>query len=242
MTVSPLAAAGAGGRDESLVSVQRGAAVVVRRLAPGASDAPLLLIVAGWRSPLASFAPLAQAIAAGPVLGVGLTGQEFQAPRPGRLGIGELAADVAEVAERLSLERYAVLGHGHGANVALALAARDPRRVAALVLLDGGYYTYSDLYTPREWEESAELLQGAYPSLGEVDEAFERLVRAPARARPTAAWETARRAFARAERDAIRVHVNPDSDAQMLAEGYSFDARRYQPLAQPVLLVLGSRA
>ena len=51
-----------------------------------------------------------------------------------------LVADDVAAAAALGLgERYAVAGHSWGANVALELAAAHPERVAALILVDGGF-------------------------------------------------------------------------------------------------------
>jgi pimeloyl-ACP methyl ester carboxylesterase len=46
--------------------------------------------------------------------------------------------DLAGLIDRLGLERVALVGHSLGAKIALRFAARHPRRVAKLVLLDGG--------------------------------------------------------------------------------------------------------
>ena len=51
-----------------------------------------------------------------------------------------IIADDLAAAEALGLgARFAVAGHSWGANVALELAARQPERVAALLLVDGGF-------------------------------------------------------------------------------------------------------
>lgn len=58
---------------------------------------------------------------------------------PGAAGgysIGELAKDVADVADAQALEQFVLVGHSAGALIACEYAARHPRRVKALVLVD----------------------------------------------------------------------------------------------------------
>jgi pyruvate dehydrogenase E2 component (dihydrolipoamide acetyltransferase) len=59
-------------------------------------------------------------------------------PRPERdraLSLQELASNVLAVSDALSWEKPILVGHSHGAAVALALAAAYPHRVAAVVLI-----------------------------------------------------------------------------------------------------------
>jgi pimeloyl-ACP methyl ester carboxylesterase len=57
-------------------------------------------------------------------------------PRPGR-DVASCAADVAAIADRLGIERFAVMGHSGGGPHALACAALLPERVAAAVSIAG---------------------------------------------------------------------------------------------------------
>jgi proline iminopeptidase len=57
-----------------------------------------------------------------------------------------LTADADALRERLGFERWAVLGHSFGGNVALEYALRYPDRVSHLVLMDAG----GDAWWPRE--------------------------------------------------------------------------------------------
>jgi pyruvate dehydrogenase E2 component (dihydrolipoamide acetyltransferase) len=60
-------------------------------------------------------------------------------PTPGsqqaRFALHELAQDVLAVSDALAWEKPILIGHSHGAGIALALAATYPQRVAALVLV-----------------------------------------------------------------------------------------------------------
>ncbi|HUF36557.1 MAG TPA: alpha/beta fold hydrolase [Gemmatimonadales bacterium] len=57
-------------------------------------------------------------------------------PEHGDYAIESLAADVAAVADALSLERFALVGLSLGGGVALAYAGMHPERVDRLLLLD----------------------------------------------------------------------------------------------------------
>lgn len=50
-------------------------------------------------------------------------------------GVSDYADDVADLAGRLELERYALVGHSMGGKIALALAARQPAALEALILV-----------------------------------------------------------------------------------------------------------
>jgi pimeloyl-ACP methyl ester carboxylesterase len=77
-------------------------------------------------------------------LAVDLRGHGRSAPPgDGEYGIGDLAADVAAVADDLGLARFVLVGHSLGAAVAIEVASREsgppaagPGRVAGLVLVD----------------------------------------------------------------------------------------------------------
>ncbi len=51
-------------------------------------------------------------------------------------GLDDFADDVVRVADALGLTRFILVGHSFGATVAIAVAARVPSRVSALVLVD----------------------------------------------------------------------------------------------------------
>jgi pimeloyl-ACP methyl ester carboxylesterase len=69
-----------------------------------------------------------------------------------------LAADVVGLMEAVGLDRPAVLGHSWGGYVALALAAKFPRSVSRVVLVDGGFMDWTRWPgAHREWFDN--LLQ-----------------------------------------------------------------------------------
>lgn len=80
----------------------------------------------------------------------------------GGLTVAQLADDAAALVATLGVERPVVLGHHHGASVALELALRHPGRVAGLVLVAG---------TPGELGQEESLLDAldASPTPPEVE-------------------------------------------------------------------------
>ncbi len=65
-----------------------------------------------------------------------------------------LAADVVAFMESVGLDRPAVLGHSWGGYVALALAAKFPRSLSRVVLIDGGFMDWTRWpRANREWFE-----------------------------------------------------------------------------------------
>jgi len=84
-----------------------------------------------WGAQLAHLRPHRRALA------VDLRGHGRSAPaEDGAYGIEEFADDLGAVADDLGLERFVLAGHSMGASVAVELAAREPERVAALLLVD----------------------------------------------------------------------------------------------------------
>jgi len=59
-------------------------------------------------------------------------------------GFGRMTADAVEVLRAMRLRSPVVVGHSWGANVALELAVRRPRSIAAAVLVDGGFLGLRD--------------------------------------------------------------------------------------------------
>jgi pimeloyl-ACP methyl ester carboxylesterase len=70
-------------------------------------------------------------------------------------GFDRTSADAIAVTRGLGLRGPLVVGHSWGANVALELAARRPRAVGGLVLVDGGFLDMRDRF---DWETARETL------------------------------------------------------------------------------------
>jgi len=67
-------------------------------------------------------------------------GHGRSAKPPSGYGFAHVAEDVRSVSAALGLRRPLVVGHSWGAMVALELAARSPRSVSGVVLVDGGVF------------------------------------------------------------------------------------------------------
>jgi pimeloyl-ACP methyl ester carboxylesterase len=63
-----------------------------------------------------------------------------------------LASDVSGLMDHLSIEKFAVLGHSWGGNVAINLAADYSDNVTSLVMIDGGFFG-ARLRSTTTWEE-----------------------------------------------------------------------------------------
>ena len=90
---------------------------------------------------------------------------DSEKPPPGNYGLDAHVGDVIRALDHLGVERGVICGHSMGAFVALRVALLHPERVAALVLLDGGW--------PRPDEEPDEA-EAAAISEG-LERAFRRL-------------------------------------------------------------------
>lgn len=74
----------------------------------------------------------------GPVIAPDLRGRGGSGELPGPYGMATHAADCVAMLDALGVDRAVVVGHSMGGFVAAVLAHRHPRRVARLVLVDGG--------------------------------------------------------------------------------------------------------
>jgi pimeloyl-ACP methyl ester carboxylesterase len=93
-------------------------------------------------------------------------------PPAGNYGLAAHAGDVARVLDHLSVERAVLVGHSMGAFVALAAALRYPERVAALVLLDGGWPRPAEPPDP-DTEEARAFKRGLERAFSRLDMVFD---------------------------------------------------------------------
>lgn len=74
----------------------------------------------------------------------------------------EMADDVLQLIDRLSLDRPTVMGHSMGGKTAMALALRHPERVGRLIVVDIAPVSYADTLTPfAEAMRSADVISAA---------------------------------------------------------------------------------
>ncbi len=128
---------------------------------PGAEPVICLPHLTGHKG---SFGPLARRLA-GPdspwrLLAVDLRGRgESDRPADG-YGFAYHARDLLALADGLNLPRFVLVGHSFGATAAVYLASIQPRRVRAVVLLDGGA------------DPKADRLQDMYSTIRRLDERY----------------------------------------------------------------------
>ena len=68
-----------------------------------------------------------------------------------------VASDAVGLLDELEIERAIVFGHSWGGNVAVATAAHYPERVAALVMIDGGFFS-PQMLPGASWEAFSQRL------------------------------------------------------------------------------------
>jgi pimeloyl-ACP methyl ester carboxylesterase len=121
--------------DEFDVPVAGGSLRVCRW--PG--DGPVVLAAHGITANALTFGPLAEALAGRVTLvAPDLRGRARSNRLPGPYGMAAHVADLIAVTDHLGLDRVALAGHSMGGFVVAAAAAAHPRRVSAVLLVDGG--------------------------------------------------------------------------------------------------------
>lgn len=97
---------------------------------------PALLLLHGWGASKELMTPIAERLHGYRNIVPDLPGFGATPPPPRAWGVGEYAAWVIALLDRLGVERAHIVGHSNGGRVAIALAAAHPDRVGRLVLTD----------------------------------------------------------------------------------------------------------
>jgi pimeloyl-ACP methyl ester carboxylesterase len=163
-------------------------------------DGPLVLAAHGITSNHRSWGMVAGALGGQVTLvAPDLRGRGRSNHLPGPYSIARHAEDLAKVLEHLQADSAVVAGHSMGGFVALALAARQPERVSAVVLVDGG----PPLAVPPNTDVDQALAATLGPSMRRLEMTF------PDRGAYRAFWQQ-HPAFAGIWSDEVDAHVQHD--------------------------------
>jgi len=156
--------------EEFEVAVEGGALVVSRAGAEPGGATPLVLAPHGITSSSRGWSPVARLLGREVcLLAPDLRGRGKSRETGPPWGIARHAEDLVAVLDRIGVERAIVAGHSMGAYVAGLLALREPGRVAALVLVDGGLPTA----TPPDGDPDEVLGAVLGPALARLRQTFE---------------------------------------------------------------------
>lgn len=104
----------------------------------GPESGPTIIAIHGITASHASWALVAQALPEFRIIAPDLRGRGRSNGLPGPWGMRSHADDMAAVLDAFGIDACAVVGHSMGAFVCVSLARFHPRRVASLLLVDGG--------------------------------------------------------------------------------------------------------
>jgi pimeloyl-ACP methyl ester carboxylesterase len=131
--------------EERVVVGERGQLRVIDKNPSGARET--VLLVHGYGSSSASYAPVMDALAAHlRVIAIDLPGFGKSDRREGDYTPDALADVLADVLEQKGVARAHVVGHSWGSSVVLAFARRHPERLDRLVVISG--WVYDDQLLP----------------------------------------------------------------------------------------------
>jgi len=105
----------------------------------GAPEDPPVLCLHGWLDNANSFAPLSGHLSGVRLIALDLPGHGRSDHRTPGAAYHYLdwVVDVVDVADRLGLERFSLMGHSMGAGIAALVAGTIPERIERLVMLEG---------------------------------------------------------------------------------------------------------
>ncbi|WP_429841782.1 alpha/beta fold hydrolase [Brevibacillus sp. FIR094] len=111
----------------------------------GKPDAPALLLLHGIRNTKLLFAPILPALAERyRVIAVDIRGHGNSVSH-GSFSFERIVTDLIQLLDAEQLEQVTVVAASFSAVPAQMLAIREPKRVASIVLLDGGYYSLGEV-------------------------------------------------------------------------------------------------
>jgi len=145
---------------------------------------PSILMLHGWKNNLQSLQPLGALLAHHfRVHLIDLPGFGASAMHDGSWGTEEYAECIAQYAAANNLSNYSCLGHSFGARVAIRLASKYPRRIAALVLVSAaGLQPAGWTRVKRDWRRAKNRIFGKlyvsndYRQAGELRTTFKKAV------------------------------------------------------------------
>ncbi|MDH3712352.1 MAG: alpha/beta hydrolase [Gammaproteobacteria bacterium] len=117
----------------------RSGALTLSARAWGAVDAPCVIALHGWLDNAATFDRLAPLLKAWRIVALDFPGHGHSEHRPPGTPYHflDFVADTVNAVDALELNRFALVGHSLGANVASFVAATIPERISCLTLLEG---------------------------------------------------------------------------------------------------------
>ncbi|CAI9007195.1 putative hydrolase or acyltransferase of alpha/beta superfamily [Brevibacillus sp. IT-7CA2] len=111
----------------------------------GKPHGPALLLLHGIRNTKLLFAPILPALAErNRVIAVDIRGHGNSVSQ-GSFSFEQIVTDLIQLLEKEQLEQVTIVAASFSAVPAQMLAIRQPKRVASLVLLDGGYYSLGEV-------------------------------------------------------------------------------------------------
>ncbi|GEC91454.1 alpha/beta fold hydrolase [Brevibacillus brevis] len=112
----------------------------------GKPGAPALLLLHGIRNTKLLFAPIVPALAERyRVIAVDIRGHGNSESQDNSFSFERIVTDLIQLLEKEQLEQVTIVAASFSAVPAQMLAIREPKCVASLVLLDGGYYSLGEV-------------------------------------------------------------------------------------------------